>query len=482
MIKKHKWLTPTNTDNLKMIIAQGLISSPDGFSKYYSDTLELFNGYIPLFKNSIQPDILNMATSEDDGLVLCIMEIDLTAIEGTIKAIKANTIIDIRLDDVEINNIDILLILAPLPTSCISNIIFKSTDAIKNFKEESQLYSNVILNSLKFSSTAENKKLFTVDRLSYDSISDLQNIHLPQLEKVSYNKIYSFGGLLINLFYFSKNGNLSHNIYTSFCNMDGNITDKNILPVYNYFNNINEQFSESDIKTKIYNGLIDVIIKHRDFKGEIIEFLESGVWSESAKHRTMAIADGLKSFELRNDKVISEYFKETKTLLEKTLLMLFLREDSESLMDYNLDIFTQEEYVSFAMMFGIRDKFIKIPKFLRKYNDIENFISIKMAQYAHNTIGSNIEFKYSVNKQPRTVMSMVNQNILKKKLIKELNIESSIHTIMPKKDYIHKKGKNIYVGFVEAEYEILEDEYFKLMFRKKIMELEYNKFTKLKSL
>ncbi|MCK5111856.1 MAG: hypothetical protein KAQ94_10080 [Arcobacteraceae bacterium] len=478
MAKKDKWLIPTNTDNLRMIIAQGLMSSPSGFSKYYTDILELFNGYIPLFKNRIQPDILDNAISEVDGLIPCIIEIDLKTVTGMIKGIKGNDIIDINSNDIGVEDIDILLLLAPLPILCISKIIFKSKNDIKDFKEDSQLYSNVILGDLIFSSTLDDQKLFKKDKLPDYSISDLKKITTLEIKEVDYNKIYSFGGLLANLFYFSKNGNISNDIYKSFYNFDKDITNKNILPIYNYFDNIDEQVAENDIKTKMYNGLIDIAINCKDFKENIIEFLESNLWDETTKSRTQSISDRLKLFELNIDKTVSEQFEETKTLLEKTLLMLFLREDSEALMDYNLDIFTQEDYISFAMMFGIRDKFIKTPKFLREYNNVQNFITLKMAEYAHITIGSNIQFKHSIT--PLTVMSMLNQNSFKKKLAKELKIESSINTIMPNKDYIHNKGKNIYTGFIEPEYEILEDKYFQLISKKKITELEYNKFTKLK--
>ena len=478
MAKKDKWLIPTNTDNLRMIIAQGLISSPSGFSKYYRDILELFNGYIPLFKNRIQPDILDTVISEVDGLTPCIIEIDLKTIIGIIKAIKNNDIIDINLNDIGIEDIDILLLLAPLPILCMSKIIFKSKNDIKNFKEDSKLYNNVILGDLIFSSTLDDQKLFKKDKLPEFSISDLKKIKTLEIKEVDYNKIYSFGGLLTNLFYFSKNGNISNNTYQSFCHFDKASINKDILPIYNYFSNIDEPLEKYDIKTKIYNGLIDIAINGKDFKENIIEFLESNLWDATTKTRTQSIADRLKLFESNIDKRVSEQFEETKTLLEKILLMLFFREDSDALMDYNLDIFTQEDYISFSIMFGIRDKFIKIPKFLKEYNNVQKFISLKMAEYAHTIIGSHIQFKHSMT--PLTVMSMLNQNSFKKKLAKELKIESSINTIMPNKDYTHKKGKNIYTGFIEPEYEILEDLYFQLVSKKKITELEYNKFIKLK--
>ena len=49
-VAQKKWFCATNTDNMRNIIAQGLITEPVGFTKYYTDVLEINNGYIPLFR------------------------------------------------------------------------------------------------------------------------------------------------------------------------------------------------------------------------------------------------------------------------------------------------------------------------------------------------------------------------------------------------------------------------------------------------
>jgi hypothetical protein len=77
-------------------------------------------------------------------------------------------------------------------------------------------------------------------------------------------------------------------------------------------------------------------------------------------------------------------------------------------------------------------------------------------------------------------MDMLNKNSIKKRVIRALKVEEAIETIMPNRDYKHKKGKNIYIGFVEPEYKLLENEYFKIISTKKIIKAEYNKFSKIK--
>jgi len=471
--KKDRWFIPTNTENLKMIIAQGLISTHDGFIKYYTDVLNLLDGYIPIFKNEVGQNILTYVVSEEKNLTPAFIEIDLKKITGTVKKVEENKLIDVKLTDIE--NIDILFIQAPLPLSIVSSTIFKSSNDKKAFKEDSKLYSNVVLADLKLSSTLAEQKLFKTNTLPGDLINDFKKIEIEDIHKIDYKKVYAYGGLLLNLFYFAKNGKFSNESYHLFCSLEDE-GQKQDIDIYDYFKTLDKD--NSSVKKKMDNGLIDIAINSRDFKEDVLNFLLSDTWDEKTKKRTEELANKLKSFESNIDKTISEQFNEAKTPLEKILLMLFLRDDSDSLMDYSLELFSEKDYVNFAMMFGIRDKFAKISKELRAFNGLQNFVSLKMAQYAHESIENNIKFKSPP--KPLTIMDMFNKVNLKKRLTKELKIENCIETIMPNKEYSSKSGINTYKGFIEPRYEFLEDEYFKVISKNKITTNEYNKFAKLK--
>ena len=128
MTKKNRWFFPTNTNNMRIIIAQGLLASPDGFKKYYADALELLPGWIPIYKNIIPPDILKKGVSERANLTPCIIEFDLEPLKGEIKIFKENDFINIKIDDIDKEVIDALYILAPLPLSSILKIIFQNNE------------------------------------------------------------------------------------------------------------------------------------------------------------------------------------------------------------------------------------------------------------------------------------------------------------------------------------------------------------------
>lgn len=460
--KKERWFIPTNTENLKMIIAQGLISSPDGFKKYYRDILELQKGYIPLFKEEVHQDVFTYVLSEVDGLKPVLLEIDLKKIEMTI---------EMRSEEGLEN---IFFIQAPLPLSVISSLIFQSQKDKIDFEEDSKLYSNVVLAELKRSSTIIEQNIFTKKLFSSSIINTIKDLDLKAIDKIAYKKVYAYGGLLANLFYFSKNGSQSHDKYTLFSDWEKE-NAKEAINVYDYLYDFERD--ESNIKRKMDDGLIEIMIYSEDLKEDILAFLESDTWDERTKKRTEELANTLRLFESYRDKSVSEQFEEAKTALERILLMLFLREDSESLMEYTLELFDEEDYVNFAMMFGMRDKFVKIPKELREFKGLQNYISMKMAEYAQQSISDKIIF----NSLPRplSIMDMLNTHRLKKRVIKALNIESCIQTIMPNRDYTHSKGKNTYVGFIEPEYKLLEDLYFETISKKKLSKEEYNKFLKI---
>jgi hypothetical protein len=455
MAKKNRWFMPTNTENLRMIIAQGLISSPAGFSDYYIDVLQLFNGYIPFFKNKVQANILQYVCSEEEDLVPCILECNLKIISGSCKAIKQGKLIDCNLNTLNENDIDILLIPAPLPISCILNIIFKDTDSMKNFKNDASLYSNVPLNNIKMTSTLSDQKLF---KPTTDSLIDTQ-LKINTLPEINfdYKKVYAYGGMLANLFYYAKNGKKSQDSFEK-CYKDiilDETADYSLV-----LNNLH--IEEVKKYNKYYNKLLNIAINKKDFKEEMINYLEL----ESPTRAKEMI-----NFEQSSDGPISEKFEKAETVHKKILLMLFIREDSDSLMDYHLEQFTEEDYINFAMLFGIRDKFIKIPKFIKEFRNLQSFVSTQMALYAHKQLNNDISIKQD---KVITFFEMLKSNRFKEYIAKELKIENCFRTVIPKSDYTVVGGKPIFSGIVMPKFELLEDEYFKYI--SKIKLYNYDKY------
>jgi hypothetical protein len=453
----------------------------DGFvEKYYQDELKQNSGYIPLHKNIIPQETLEYVVSGEKNMKACLIEIDLTKIKGITKN-QQNKEIEItpKIDD------DFLLLLAPLPLSCVKKIIFKTNEDKKEIEKDQKLHNNFILTDLNLQHNKTDQKLFDNKKTGSKSGGFWSNeqqhnkekspntVIDESREKIDYKKIYAFGGMLANLFYFAKNGEQSHQKFTDFQNTGASDSgNKDIQSIYNYFYKIqnNDNFQE------IYNKIIDNIINGSDFKNNIVSLLESQEWGVDFQQRAKELAQKLRDFE-KNDTTISQKFSQAEKQLEKGLLMLFHREDSRGLMKYQLDIFNEDDYLLFAMLFGIRDGFFKMPKFLRQYQNLQNFISCKMAEYAHHSINSKVEFMPPT--LPKTIWQLLKNQKIIKKIISDLGLKQCVRTIMSG-DFKHEKGKNIYEGFIEPKYDIIDKEYFTIMSKENIDTEKYNKFANFK--
>jgi len=480
--KKGSWLFPTNTNNLRMILAQGLLASPEGFSKYYQDVLLDYNGYLPLFNYKVSTASLEKAVSEAEHLVPCLLEFDLSKLSGQVNMLSNGEAKEVDLgSDLSLfeGDIEQLLIPLPLPLGCISKVIFKTKDDIEAFKKDAEIRSNVVLNKIKLSSTVAESKLFETtdaDTLLVSNNTDSFEIEAPTI-KPYYSAIYAYGGLLSLLFYYAKNGALSQRFFDDFSQNkipQANNPKERAIPqfIYEYFH---DDIDESRPENKILKGIVASCIESKDFKNSLLNFLRNSDWDdEKAGKRSYELADKLHDYVSNSSRSASEWFDNVKSDIEKVLLMLFTREDSDSLIDFhNPKInFSEREYLLFTMFFGIRDGFIKVPAFIREYNNLQEYISNKMAIYAHKQMSSNLTFK-EIN-SPKTVWQFVN-NKLSKANTKLLGLESCVQTIMPKANFKHEKGMNIYNGYHEPKYKIINEDYFQMISIKKVTNTEYNR-------
>jgi len=513
-----KWLLPTNTENLGVMIAQGLISDQQGFSKYYIDILSESAGYIPIIHENEEQGLLSaalkMAISEDSGLTPCIIEINLKNIECGKIVTEDGTLVDIvevfALND-EPSCPSKILIPAPLPLSCIAKVLFETKKKMDEFIHNTEtIYRNIPLMTISLEAPKYAKKFFNTAQKSSlnsypDDIFDVVGRNTSTLTSeqdqtqsppstrsaetnaINYKKAYSLGGLLGSLFYYTKNGALSANAFHAICNTnrDNNISIFDFPLIYNFFYLTESSLTETNPTNMMFNEVLDTIVNSnkKECKNSLIELLRSDTLSvdNNFKESANKLADELIAFE-RNiiEKTVSEIFSESQTSEEKTsikllLLMFFHREDVKALTDFALEILKEEDYILFAMVFGARDKFIGLPKFLREYQGLQLYISNLMAQYAHDLAQTGITFKKT--KSPLTMIDMLKPSKLEfiSWTSKQLNIQDCFVSVMPGDDFSNSKGKSTYSGIVLPKIEKDEAKYFAKMSTVAIDNNLYNK-------
>jgi hypothetical protein len=469
---KDRWFLPTNTENLKIILEKGLIVSREGFTKkYYTDELENYPRHIPLFKgNAISQATMERVVSEGGHLKPCLIEIDLSKIPSIAEQDKES-----HKDSAP------LLLLAPLPLSCVKQIVFQSAQEKNAFEGEKELYSNLVLAGLKLKCE---EKLFSVinsgksntqgglfDSKNEETVHQIFNSNSYQSKEVDYPKVYAFGALLSNLFYCAKNGETSNNTFKAFkelCTESKKPPNevkkiKDIEYIYQYFTK--DGGASFEPEQEICTKLVEKIISGSDFKNDVLNLLESEGWQEQqSQSATAKYAKKIREFaENHPNMTTSEKLSQAKTSLGKTLLMLFHREHSNDLMDFEFnDRFSvsEEDYMLFALLFGIRDGFSRTPQFIREYEGLQHFISYKMAEYAHYLIGNDVKFK--APREPKTVWNMSSTKSFVKALLAMQKAQGFIDIA------------KINIGDVN-------DEYFKIILAKKINTEMYNTLAKKKS-
>ena len=497
-----RWFFPTNIENFKAILTYGLICGSVGYKKYYSDISIDYPGFIPIFRarEGGFSDELSKAKEEDEGVILCLIEINLDVIESGNFYLLNNEQIGVeQLREKSSDECpDTVLIPGPLPLSCIKQVLFNDKENITTFRGELQSYGNLpkVLPKL-IAAPKSDKKLFTSGKGSgavnnFQQSTDLEHpAHTrPAKFDVSYEKVFSLGGLICTLFYFSKNSSSANNTLKQCTKLDliDKIEDELIHYIIEYFYHNDPHTQYSNPTFIIIHHVLGILVNKN--KDEciplIVNFLKTGNYFDKPdeKKRAGELSNRLSGFfHNKIDAKASEIFSDSASRIEKMLLLMVHRNDVDGLMKPDLaglNIFDETDYIVSGMLFGVRNKYNKIPILLRQYSGVHGYISYLMAQYAHNTANTGI--KLNNTHVPLTVMDMVDPSRRDKSkklgfinwLSNKLDIQHCFETVMPSKKFENDRGKSTYDGVVLPEIAIKKTEYFKAMSRIEIDDKLYD--------
>jgi len=309
------------------------------------------------------------------------------------------------------------------------------------------------------------------------------NYSLPQRKTIDYSKIYAIGGVLGSLFYLTKNGKSSEQYFLDFSKFlyEGNADlDSDYKLIKKYFFGTDNSKLDITASTKMFFPILSVLIKNEGVKVQIIESLKNNGLEGELLKRSQEIAQFLTDYskskirERPSDIFEGLNNKSRKSKVEILLLMLFLKDSTETLFKYNLDIFEEIDYCLFSILFGMKDKYENLPSFLKEYNGMQNYLSHMMANYAHLLLKSDIRFKEI--KPPPTLNKMLNPKKLGLIiwLSEKLGLQNCFKTIMPNKTYTNNSGKCTYQGIVLPQLEKVDDDFFKFMSQKELNDKLYN--------
>ena len=415
-------LLATNHLNLMYMLAAGLVMPPSGFGdKYYRDTLACFPGWIPLFVDGAPREAIESCTREAGHLKPCLVEIGISRLSGQVMTLGEDGVVERRFPGQFNGTGHVILVPAPLPTSWIESIFFRSADDKRACERDAKDYGNVPLEYFKRHMRGD-KRLFT--KLS----SRAPNASWPPGEgpaerTVPLERPLATGGVMAMLLLF---GNLGEQAVRAcrhaFDSRDGKgdgpalgspraaddhpilaglgawVRDGAASPPAPASPETDRVALRNAFQAKIFWEAVERLVQWREAgcagspEHVLLDHLAAA--SASVEPRAQAgirkLHDTLESLTGLGDATASELFERHDTPLAHAMTLFFLRRDCADLFDFRSDRLAEPDWLAAAILFGVRDGWMSLPLRLRAGRELPDAISHRMARLSHRIAGTGL--------------------------------------------------------------------------------------------
>ena len=387
------------------MLASGMVMGPTGFrGKHYSDPLNVYPGWIPLFRDKVKvpADALNLATRERKHLLPCIASFDLSELSGPVRMLsKDGGIRDVASPSARKRKYDIaLLVRAPLPPSLLLSINLCSLEDRNAFENAANNVSNVdllpyrveVAESLFSSDTEVTWPAEQPQELFLEDDSD----NLPALGQ-------ALGGVLAMLFHTANRSNLGLAAFRAVtgdtCRKDSDLlqSDPILAELPNWIDG-SEISEQADTRARLFWGIIQSLVDAQTQErpqtpidvtlAYLANQLDLLPEMESRPRLERLIAD-MRGFLGLGGGTITELFERHKGSLSRPLLLFCLREHCTDLMEFSHPLLNDTEYLLAGILFGVRDSWLQLPNELRD-PDLSAYVAFRMADVEHRKQGGNL--------------------------------------------------------------------------------------------
>ncbi|MEA1049150.1 hypothetical protein U5801_04915 [Lamprobacter modestohalophilus] len=431
------WYLVTNQLNLMYLLAMGLVTGPKGFGrKYYADTLAWAPGWIPLFADGIPPAALAQVTSEADHLQPVIASVDLGALRGPIQTLDPQgRLRALQWPEEAQGDETLLFIPAPLPIGWLQAIIFASKEQKALIREQAADYANVPLGAYK---QRVNARLFAAASKSASaSLSalilpepiDRLSLPLPD-QDASVQQVSAVGAVQAMLVGLGNRGDALVTAGQSLSDPElpkpelpePGLTDPEATATQSVEDPLlrallawaqgENSAANADLHGRILARLLSAIVDAKtqadeapagegcppDIQQVILDLLEAErtrlaepKWQEALKR---LIAD-LKGCLGLGDATISELFQRHQKPFSRGLLLFFLRQRSQELLElserFDQPLLTDQDLVVAAALFGARGGWLELPGSIKDLPGLSSAISHRMAALSHRQRATGID-------------------------------------------------------------------------------------------
>ncbi len=399
----------TNHLNLMYMLSAGLVMPPSGFGeKYYSDTLECFPGWIPLFIGKASGEAIEHCVKEAGHLKPCIVEVSLTGLSGRAMALGNTGPRELRFPDQFEETDRVVMFPAPLPVSRIVSIVFQTPDERRTCEADARDYGNVPIEEFKR----------RTGKLMFTKASDLPwpPCNGPRERAAPLQAPLAAGGVMAMLLLFA---NLSQSAVRA-CRIafdpddaaDWAVNDSPILAGLESWVRQGTATlppsTESDAdrvglqdtsQAALFWEAVERLVKWRNagmsggVEDLMVEFISEAIAGLDPRPKVAVsrLLDTLVSLTGLADATASELFDRHDSPLAHALTLIFLRRDCADLFDYESDRLTEQDWLAAAILFGVRDGWMNLPLRLRAGRKLSDAVSHRMAHLSHRIAGTGLD-------------------------------------------------------------------------------------------
>lgn len=399
------WHLVTNHQNMLYMLAAGMVMGPAGFrGKHYSDPLNVYPGWIPLFRDKVKvpAGALNNATSERKHLLPCIASFDLSELAGPVRMLsKDGRMRDVASPAARKRKDDIaLLVRAPLPPTLLLSINFCSSEDRQAFESAANDVSNVDLSSQRVE--VEESLFFSDTEVSWPA-KQPQELLLEDGGDTIPAFGQALGGVLAMLYHIANRSDLG---LAAFRLVTGSARDKDIDLVQNdpilaelpHWVDGGEISEQADTRARLFWGVveslvdaqtkerpqtpIDVTLAYLDNQLDLLPEIEF-------RPRLERLIADMRGFLGLGGGTITELLERHKGSLSRPLLLFCLREHCTDLLEFSHPLINDAEYLLAGILFGVRDSWLQLPKELRGQN-LSAYVAFIMTDAEHRKRAENL--------------------------------------------------------------------------------------------
>lgn len=402
----------TNHQNMLYILAAGMVMSPAGFrGKHYTDALSKHPGRIPLFRDGkIPAAALAHAVSERKHLLPCIASFDLSAVSGKIAKLRHNGTGGIITLPKANNSRDefALLMPAPLPLNLLCRISFSSSEDKQVFETSASDFSNVDISSCHLE----------VSEMLFSAAIETAWPEVPpqgQLLKEgsdtdpAYGK--AFGGLLAMLYHLANRSDTGLAVFRLASGGEDEkdnelIQSDPMLASFSDWLAGREISADADVRARLFWGVTESLITAGEQQKPPLDmtlaYLEAelDLLKESEFHpRLEKLIEDMRASLGLGDGTVTELFERHKGPLSRSLLLLCLRKHCTDLLEFSHSLLSDLDYILAAILFGVRDSWLQLPKELRS-PELSAWVAANMAAADLQKQGSSLKMNMPPRPKP----------------------------------------------------------------------------------